>query len=168
MIIKTYFNKLYLTITNEEDYMELSQSTKKILENAGWNSLRHIDIQPYQEALSLDGYEISDKAKTFFAEFGGLELVHPAYRVSNEIDHTHFDPLRAISGICHERVETYEERIGEKLVVIGEGYNEQLVLLISESGRIFGAYDDFLTCLGNNTFEALDAICQRKETPKIS
>jgi hypothetical protein len=148
--------------------MELSQSTKKILENAGWNPLRHIDIQLYQEALSSDGYEMSDKAKSFLVEFGGLELAHPAYRVANEMDNTHFDPLRAISGICHERVETYEERIGEKLVVIGEGYNEQLVLMISESGRIFGAYDDFLTCLGNNPLEALDAICQRKETPEIN
>ncbi|GAA0178462.1 SUKH-3 domain-containing protein [Clostridium sediminicola] len=147
--------------------MELSQATKNILEKAGWTSCRKIDIQSYIDALIEDEYEINDKAKIFLAEFGGLELIHPAYRVPNEMDKSHFDPICAISVIYRERVETYEERIGEKLIVIGQGYNEYLVLLISESGKIFGAYDDFLTCLGNNHFEALEAICLQKETPEI-
>lgn len=147
--------------------MELSQITKKILVDAGWSASRHIDIQQYVEALNEDGYKISEKAKNFLVEFGGLEISHQAYRFPHEIENTHFDPLRAISGICRERVQIYEERTGENLVTIGEGYNEHLVLLISESGKIFGAYDDFLTCLGDNIFEALEAICQSKETSEI-
>lgn len=148
--------------------MELSQATKKIFEKAGWTPWRQMNIEPYIEALVTDGYEIFDKANDFLIEFGGLEVIHPAYKVHNEMDGLHFNPIRAIEGIYHERVETYEVRIGEKLVVIGEGYNGQLVLLISESGKIFGAYDDYLTCLGNNTFEALEALCENKETPQVN
>jgi len=147
--------------------MQLSQLTRNILENAGWSPLRKIDIKSYEEALLADGYQINDSVRNFLSEFGGLEINHPAYRVQGEEDKSHFDPIRAIGGIYHETVEEYEKRVGENLVVIGEGYNGHLVFLISESGKVFGAYDDYLTLLGNNIIEALEAICERKETAEI-
>lgn len=80
----------------------------------------------------------------------------------------HFDPLRAINNIYRERVEVYEEQIFESLVVIGEAYSEHLTLMISESGKIYGAFDDYLTLLGCNYYEAINVLCSGSETVQLS
>ncbi|WP_243186656.1 SUKH-3 domain-containing protein [Clostridium intestinale] len=49
------------------------------------------------------------------------------------------------------------------VVVIGETQNEQLVLIIDENGESYAAFDDYLTKLGNNIYEALDTFCESKQ-----
>jgi hypothetical protein len=147
--------------------MKISNTTLKFLEKSGWNSCRNIDITIYQEAHEAEGYKLSNIAEEFLKQFGGIEIVHPAFRVPNAFDKTHFDPIKAIRAIYRGNVEEYEERVGESMVLIGEAYNRHLVLLMSESGKIYGAYDDYLTKLGDNSYEALNALCESKETPEV-
>jgi hypothetical protein len=147
--------------------MKLSEKTKEILLRAGWDELRQINISEHVLFLKSEGYTITESAKKFIAEFGDLEIIHPAYRVKNENDKTHFNPSVAANHIYYERVETYEQKIREKLVVVGEAFNEHLILMISESGKFFGAYDDYLTLLGNDTYEGINSICEGKDTPAL-
>lgn len=66
-----------------------------------------------------------------------------------------------------EFTEEYEKRVGEPMVVIGETYNEQLVLLMSECGKIYAAFDDFLAKLGDSFYEALNTFCESMEPQQV-
>lgn len=147
--------------------MELSRESQKFLTNAGWNTTRHVNIASYLERLQAEGYKINHFAEEFLAQFGGLELFQPAYRVKYEYDKLHFNPLSTCDNIYKEQVENYEERVGDSLVVVGEAHNGYLVLMISEKGKVYGAYDNYLTLLGNDYFEALDSLFLCKETPEV-
>ena len=147
--------------------MALCKKAEQYLKDAGWKPKHEKDINIYTKGLELEGYTINNYAKDFLREFGGLEAKQPAFRVPNEFDKLHFDPLKASAQIYRERVETYEERTGESLVVVGEAYNEHLILMISDSGKMYGAYDNYLTLLGRNWTEALNSMYQCEQTDEI-
>jgi len=96
------------------------------LKKKGWNSERKIDLKEIMNTLNEEGYEINDNCIKFFEQFGMLEFEHPAYRVKNQNERIHFNPLESCGHIYREKVEIYELRIGESLVVIGEAYNGNL------------------------------------------
>jgi hypothetical protein len=147
--------------------VKISNKVIECLKKSGWNSSRNIDITIYEEALKIEGYKLSESIIEFLKQFGGMDIIVPAFRVPNAFDKTHFDPIKAIRAIYRGNVEEYEKRVGESMVLIGEAYNRHLVLLMSESGKIYGAYDDYLTKLGDNSYEALNALCESKETPEV-
>ncbi|WP_336770842.1 SUKH-3 domain-containing protein [Paenibacillus sp. MMO-58] len=109
-------------------------------------------------------FDVHERVINFLAQYGGLTIKQPAYKVPNKTTSFHFNPNKAINHINKERVETYEERINSALVVIGEADNEHLILMMTPSGGIYGALDDYLTFLGNNPKEAIEALCEGKET----
>lgn len=138
--------------------MDLNLVTKRLLADLGWSEKRRTDAAPYLGALADDGYPNLPVAGRFLENFGGLRGVAPAYKVPAKFDSIHFDPSLAIENIYRERVEAYEKRIDEDLVVIGEAYNGRLTLLLSRSGRFFGASDDYLCWIGDDTAEAMNNI----------
>ena len=147
--------------------MSLSETSKMYLAKAGWDSSRRVDISLYVEGLQAEGYEVSSCAREFLTQFGGLELLQPAFRVKNKLDKLHFKPLIASTDIFREKVQSYEERVYEPLVVVGEAYNGYLTLMISETGKVYGGYDSFLTFLGSDYTEALDSLFLCRKTPEI-
>jgi hypothetical protein len=147
--------------------MEYSETTKKFLLQAGWFPERKIDISSYEQLLYSKGYELNDIVKEFLSEFGELKISFPNHVNSSMTDDIVFHTIEAIIGIFHEKVEIYQERVGEKLVTIGEAYNGNMVVLMSLSGKFYGAYDDLVVYYGENRYEALEAICEWKDTPEI-
>ncbi len=147
--------------------MQISNKVIAALEKSGWDSSRNIDITIYEEAFKSEGYKPSELILEFLKQFGGMEIIVPAFRMPNDIDKIHFDPIRAINGIYRGNVIDYEERVGEPMVVVGETYNEQLVLLMSESGNFYAAFDDFLVKLGDNIYEAIDTFCESKQPQEV-
>ncbi|WP_336785881.1 SUKH-3 domain-containing protein [Paenibacillus sp. MMO-177] len=147
--------------------MEFSIKTMEILHSSGWSATYKVDVSEYIKALKEEFYLVNELIINFLTQYGGMVIEHPAYRVPNKTTSFHFNPNKAINHINKERVETYEERINSALVVIGEAYNEHLFLMMTPSGEIYGALDDYLTFLGNNPIEAIEALCEGKETPEI-
>jgi len=146
---------------------ELSERTREFLTLAGWSAERHIDITPYVSALESEGYVINPFAKKFLEQFGGLVGKQPAYRARDEFENIHFDPIKVCEGIFRSCIETYEEKIKETLVVVGEAHDEHLTLTISESGKMYATYGSYFTLLGNDYIEGLDALFLCKKTPEI-
>lgn len=146
----------------------LSKVAIEAVMKSGWTVDRKISIDHYEKALKDELYILNEHIAEFLSQFGALEVTIPAYRDPKKSDCFHLDPLRAINHIYRERVETYEEHVKESLVVIGEAYSEHLTLMMSESGKVYGAYDDYLTLLGCNGFEALESLCCGKETEIIT
>ena len=157
--------------------MKLSKETKNILEEYGWTPDRTIDITKYVQFLESKGYIVFDIVRKFLIQFGELRLQHPHYVEPTPEQYTkyklkpykilHFNSIDAARGIFIENIKCYEERIGEKLTPIGEAHDGYLVLMISESGKMYGAFDDYLTLLGNSYEEGIEAIYQRLKTPEI-
>ena len=147
--------------------MEISEVTRKLLEKAGWATDRTTDISLYEKVLAADGYTINNTTQEFLRQFGGLEITHTHFRVANVTCKINFDHIHVVNGIFRERVETYEEQIGETLVVVGEIRSRHSVLMISISGKIYAGFDDNLIRFGNNAIEAQEIMCKGKETVKI-
>jgi len=138
--------------------MHVNLATKKLLTSLGWSEDRYSDATPYLKVLASDGYPDFFAARSFLENFGGLRGVVPAFKAAGKFDSIHFDPALAIENVYRERVEEYEKRIHEDLVVVGEAYNAHLTLLLSRSGRFFGASDDYLCWIGDNAAEAMNNI----------
>jgi hypothetical protein len=147
--------------------VKISNKVIECLKKSGWNSSRNIDITIYEEALKIEGYKLSESIIEFLKQFGGMEIIVPAFRRPDDFDKIFIDPIKAINGIYRGNVIGYEERTGESMVVIGETYDEQLVLLMSETGKIYAAFDHFLTKLGDNVYEAIENLCESKDTPDV-
>ena len=148
--------------------MNISRTTMNLLIKSGWNEDRNIDISEYEKALNKDGYYINSTIRKFLKEFGGLLVYHPHAKLKNEIDFFHFNPIESINSIFKERIESYEDRINEKLTVIGEAYSNHMALIMSESGKIYAGYDDLLLLIGNDYSKALETLCEGKETIRIN
>ncbi len=147
--------------------MCISKKTETLLKKAGWNNDRKIDISDYVETLMAGGYILNDVVKEFLSKFGGLRVCHPHAKVVNEDDNFHLDPIGATKSILIERVNSYEERVEEKLVVIGEAHDRHMVLMMSLSGKMYAGYDDFLVEIGENGYTALETLCEGKETSVV-
>ncbi|MDR2492186.1 MAG: SUKH-3 domain-containing protein [Coriobacteriales bacterium] len=148
--------------------MHLSNVTQKFLTDAGWDESRRVDIAAYVDRLEEEGYAVNPFAEEFLSRFGGLELLQPLYNRENKFEKLYFDPLRACDEIYREKVETYEGRTGESLVVVGMAYNEYYVLMVSDTGKMYGAYDNFLALVGNTYEEALDTMFLCREMPEVT
>lgn len=147
--------------------MEINDEAKKILHSMSWSDRRHNDPSIYAEALKEEGYDVFPEALSFFSRFGGLEGKKPASRVPNAYESIHFNPIKAASTIYRERVSAYEQRVNERLVVVGESNNRHFVILISESGRMFSAFDDDLFLLGENQSDGLNTLLGSNEVIRI-
>lgn len=147
--------------------MYFSEKTKEALLDAGWHEERKIDISEYEETLISEGYPLNQKTKDFLTEFGGLEVIHDAYVMPDETDYFHFDPIIAIDNVMRKTINKYEKRIRKSLDVIGEAFSSHMVLMMDYEGKIYGGYDSFLTCLGENFYEAINNLCEGTETEEI-
>lgn len=147
--------------------MEATTPAFEFLSAMGWSPDRWIDPSPFLDALSDDGYTPFPLATDFLSRFGGLAGNMPAHRVENYLERIHFLPDEAINAIYKERVQTYEERTGERLIVVGEAYNGHLTLMLSDQGRLYGGYDDYLCCFGSDIAEGLANLFARggREVP---
>ncbi|MBI3259085.1 MAG: SUKH-3 domain-containing protein [Ignavibacteriae bacterium] len=145
----------------------LHGNSYNFLTEMGWTAARDINPTVYLDHLSREGYKIFPTAIDFFKSFGGLDGRMPAYRVEGEFDRVHFKPEEATEVIYQEKVGTYEERIGAPLVVIGAAYNDHLILLLSNNGKMLGCYDEYLCLLGDNVADGLIALFEGKESVEI-
>ena len=147
--------------------MNISKEIATELEKSGWSLNRKIDTTEILNVLKEERYDLNPKVVEFIENFGNLELEHPAFRFVGEFEKMHFNPVIACSRIFREKIEEYEERTEENLVVIGEAYDGHFLLMISHTGKIYGAYDAYLALLGNSIEEALHSIFHSRKAIEI-
>jgi len=148
--------------------MAISEKTKKTLEKYGWSPVRKIDIAEIIKSYEKEGYVVFDTAREFLSGFGGLNLMMPSLS-GGRLEKLHFDALDM--SINYEfdwaKAKGYEDRVGEKLIPVGEAYNDYWVLMVSESGKMYGAYCEDLKLEGNTCEEAIENMYNSVETPEI-
>ncbi|WP_308613263.1 SUKH-3 domain-containing protein [Massilia mucilaginosa] len=65
------------------------------------------------------------------------------------------------------RSSTMKARVHEKLIVIGMAYNRYMTLMLSESGRMLGGYDDFLCLIGTDVQDGMSNLFDRRQMPEL-
>jgi hypothetical protein len=117
--------------------------------------------------LVTEGYEPTSHLTDFLGSFAGLRVSHPAARAPGFEDYFHLDPIKAVNGIYRERVNMYEERVGERLCVFGEAFREHMVLMMSSTGTVYAAYEDVLVRVGSSGEDAIEALCTGRKLEHI-
>lgn len=145
----------------------MEQNTKEILKKAGWYEGRKIEIRDIIEFLESKGCYVHEKARKFMEEFGMLNIKTPTseseedikkYNLSRYEKHT-TDIYRVFRGAFDsEYPEQFEDYIEEKLVVVGELFNENLNLMIAGSGKLYCEMGK----IGDNFDQAWDVILRSK------
>lgn len=148
---------------------QLSSAASAVLQAYGWVPHRSIDINNITTAWKADGYAATQVAREFAKSFGGLRIKHQAYANPNDSDESLFDPEYSVNKFDRKwTTEVYEPLIGERLCPIGIGHSGHIIYLISESGRIFGGYDDYFCLIGETVAEAFENIFFRHSYQQIS
>jgi SUKH-3 immunity protein len=146
-----------------------SATTTGCLVNAGWHPGRHAPVSADTEtALAAAGHELLPSARAFLAEFGGLTVVHPHFRVPGTLDHFIIEALLATNGRDEEWVREYERRTKERaLTPVGEASRGYLIMCMDPGGAVYGGYDDVLLQLGTSGDDTLEALCTGREPLQI-
>lgn len=145
--------------------MKFSESTKKYLQKYGWSENRKIDTLKYIKKYQEEGYVVFDKVLEILSNFGDLQFL--IAKESNEFTTLHFDAIKTIEDNFKENVEFYESKIGEALLPIGEAYRDYYMIMLSESGKMYGAFDYTLRKEGNTFEEGIESFIYQLETLEV-
>ncbi len=117
--------------------MSFDRETFQTLRQGGWHPGRRVDSKSVVEFLTYKGFHLNEKILSFIEEFGELEFetINPYQNYAINIHHT--NPQKAIGNLKLTDFKIFEEKIGERLVPVGELYNRYLFLLMSHSGNFY-------------------------------
>lgn len=140
--------------------MKLSNFTKHVLFNAGWQpgaDFRHI-VAHWKDALSQsDGWAMFPAAEQALREFGPLRVQQYAPGVTCAREPFEFDPLLNIYD--KERFDAYAEDAQTALYSLGECAGRRGQLAIGANGQVFSILDD-LALEGENIYDALNNLVE--------
>lgn len=148
----------------------MEKNTIEILKEAGWYEGRKIDIEEIVKFLESRGFNVHEKAKRFIEEFGMLDIKSPTWATLEELKNSifttydkHTTDIYYLLGetIDSEYSEQYEDDTEEKLVIVGLACNENIYLMISESGKVYCDTGK----LGDNVEEAWDTLLNVGRSP---
>lgn len=136
----------------------LSDETRDILLQAGWNPNNKVELTETVKFLKAMGYQVFNPVVDALSQFGGVEykFKHP----DGSLETFHFSPQEVVGDYYEkEDFDEFELLVKEPLVVIGEAYRGNLIMFISKSGKVFGKNGYSLFKFGDDIFEALDTLC---------
>lgn len=139
-----------------------SEPTLEILTKAGGYPDRKVDVRVTLSFLESRDFQVSTPVKEVLERFGGL-----VYKCGDGDPPENFiiipeDQLG--EGVTKIHFKRYDVLIGEYLIVIGSVYRENALLFMSESGKVYGAHDDYyIWKFGDNIDAAINNLCECKE-----
>ncbi|HUY45625.1 MAG TPA: SUKH-3 domain-containing protein [Streptosporangiaceae bacterium] len=135
-----------------------------VLRKAGWLPGRSQDIATVRSVLKSRGYSIGDAVARFLREFTGITI---NFIRNGRPDSIWFDAQRASALADPEWVVHYGERTKTSLVPIGFSNHEHLLLMQSDEGGFYGAFDDYLCALGSEVDEMIDNLLNQDREPLV-
>lgn len=110
------------------------------------------------------GYALSEPEELFLSEFTGITI---EFIRNGRRDCIWFDAQRAAELADSEWIEHYEDRTKQSLVPIGYSNHEHLMLMQSDKGGFYGAFDDFLCALGSEAEEMIENLLNQEQEPLV-
>ena len=139
----------------------------KLLERAGWSENRRSDENLIKQQIMSEGYPLLPAVVDFMKNFGGLVIYfqNKRNRIQDDInlDFEHATHLETTEKIIID----YKPRIGKSLCPVGTAYRDHFVLLMSEDGNLYGAYEDYLCYISDSGIGGIEAIVTDKDFLEI-
>lgn len=142
------------------DFGSMPQVLRQALRESGWGPRRQVDVRPWVEQLSLEGYKSSRRAEEILTAFGGLVVapVNSAGPNFTNDEPFNFDPMSAGSG-QRELAQEIEEILGGEYFPLGEWLSYSSVF-VERRGRVVAAGLGWIWELGPTFEDALQlAVC---------
>lgn len=142
--------------------MKFNEKINHILKKSGWKANRRVSVEAYLGVWEKYRFPIFKKAITFVESFGEIILKDSFYSDFHKTDifiTAKFFPFEATENIAETGwiEEVYPPLAKENLLPVGT-LNEYTTIMIGESGKFYGGYDDFFAILGENETEMLQNI----------
>ncbi|ANY65215.1 hypothetical protein BBD42_01015 [Paenibacillus sp. BIHB 4019] len=136
----------------------LALETMSILRASGWFPERKTDITSMVDFLKSKGYEIDQSLIDVLSEFGGLKCKFK--RPNGNKDSFYINPEEAFGDYYDkEDFDEIEKRVGEGITAIGQARNENTMMFISTSGKIYGETGYCLVKFGEDIYNAMNTLC---------
>jgi hypothetical protein len=142
----------------------MRDATRGVLRRAGWLPGRSQDIDEVRSLLETRGYRIGEAVEQFLHEFTGITI---NFIRNGRPDSIWFDAQRASAMADPEWVAHYGERTKTSLVPIGFSNHEHLMLMQSDQGGFYGAFDDYLCALGSEVDEMIENLLNQDREPLV-
>jgi hypothetical protein len=139
--------------------MALSAVSVATLELAGWTPHRQVDVSPYVESLTAEGFSPGGRAIAFLQRFGGLRLKCRHRSDPTSLKETHFDAQGAMRGVGLGWVRGVENCYKLLVTVVGNSDDDYCTVLFADTGRMFSILQDWHWDLGQNEVEGLNNLC---------
>jgi len=145
---------------------KLSEAAEKSLRDAGWTPNRSIDISLYETYFLNNNYVLNDTIRFYLKNFGELILDIPSFGCDTIRDTAHFNAIEAEQSISRHNVTILERYAKESLVPVGEVYGNYITIMMSLSGKVYGAYSEFWQ-FGEDMYDYIAGLYQRRKGKKI-
>jgi hypothetical protein len=142
----------------------VNDTTEQLLRAAGWWPGRSQEVSDISALLDQKGYIVNKKIESFLREFTGISIDFIRHGRSDSV---WFDAVRASAMADQEWVAHYGERVKASLTPIGYSNHEHLLLMESEEGGFYGAFDDFLYAVGSDAGEMIENLVNQDQEPLI-
>lgn len=142
--------------------MMVEQSTRRILESAGWYEGREIDVAAFSEFCAAEGIETPRAAETFLREFGNLLLPIDDHRFLLD---TRLSSFLSDAAVIDSKY--FSSLLQAPLGAVGMASSGMVALLVGADGAIFGGTDESLVWYGDDYWTGLEAVLANRGRPFV-
>jgi hypothetical protein len=140
-------------VTGREGEAAVEERLTKVLGRAPYAEDRA--VRTVHQVWEAGGFPVSGAAVKCVSRFEGLSFRYARRTVQGGEHVCEFNAVRAARLMSADKSRTYEVRVGERLTPVGTAASSHVVLMVAESGRVYGAYDAFLARYGETVDAAI-------------
>jgi hypothetical protein len=141
-----------------------SDKTAKALQQAGWHSGREVNIEPWLNILSTQGFEVFPAVQEFLKGFGGL-LIRYEFTYGRDVIgyQMHFNVEAVCNAEIQEDAAYFSQVVGTALCPVGR-YDVDMILMMDKDGKTYGCQGDgYVFFLGNTPMTAIDHVIMHSD-----
>lgn len=148
--------------------MKIDPKVYHVLKKSGWNEKRQVEETEIVQKIINEGYPVMKSVVSFMKSFGGLliEFDNLQNGIKNDTIDLDFEKATHVETPGKIR-KSYVPRIRKDLCLVGSAYREHLILLMSEDGYVYGAFENYFCFIDKTGLGALQAIILNKDFEEI-
>lgn len=144
-------------IANEFNLRDAWPSLESTLMHSGWFPERKIDMSDLLGDHKVPGITVNAYATEFLEAFGCLDIAFPLDDEDETYTYT-FSLVTTMQTYSMARLRRHEQTVKASLCPIGLSEDKLVVLLISQSGKVYASVDGNLKCVADSYQEALNKL----------
>lgn len=136
----------------------VNNNVTELLLKSGWFIDRNINIAEMEKYLNENGYVLYEPVKEFLKEFGLLKITFENPKNKKYLSTIEVDPkiLGIYNSIFNSIISSYGIHCRKKMVPVARLSQHSMTICISEDGKFYGGYDEWLLELGDDFYELLE------------